>query len=668
MSRQWWSEILTLTRYVLRGRILWFWIAVSLVWPICYIWLIGAKGTSPIILSLNLALIPVGPIIFGLIGGQLTDMLQAKRAGEILRAWPTTPWMQTLAVATVLVAMAILSAFVTNLSTVVGTSSQFWRGSAWASTAWTDGMLVVGLTDLLWLAGGFLLGSWIRGLWKVLALILAPMAWLIVTLVVSSNLVARGAPSAAVGLLAPLEIAPFAWLAGHVSSIWGYGAYQHLLMGLALLSLVMGCFLIAIAGFKTYGVDRGIAIAASVFGISVAGLAIGLGGVLLRLGAINSYQAMAGAYHSGQRSPIKLLSARMTVLHLGANQLTARTTFSLVPEATVSRLKFFLNPALKVTAARVNGRLVPVSRLPIAGWQALNVSLVQNFPVSVKISFEGNPSLQAPAHGSPHAAVFIAARGWLLPGGDWYPLLGTPATSPIPWSLRIENPPPITALSSLGLLRTGNHGDLVANGLANNLSLIGGHLAGFGYYGVEMYAGADELAIFRHALYPKSSRVTMAVRLAQLLSPLRPRPVGTLILPLGSGNPPYSRTVDPLIPEMWPQGVQLSFQAPGFIQTIDNTAAAKGMVVVYNGLGRHVLNLWMTHGMTSVMPADTVLHHVISSVLQVVATNGQFDPQMLNHFPLKELPLVLMQVRMLHQKGPLTEKSVAATIQSVRRQ
>ncbi len=666
MSRQWWSEILTLTRYVLRGRILWFWIVASLVWPICYVWLLGAKGTSPIILTLNLALIPVSPIVFGLIGGQLTDMLQAKRAGEILRAWPTRPWLHTLAVATVLVAMSILSAFVTNLSTVVGTSSQFWQGSSWATTAWADGMLVVGLTDLLWLAGGMLLGSWVRGIWKILLSILAPMAWLIVTLMVSDNLGVRGASSAA--LLAPLEVAPFAWIAGHVSSIWGYGVYQHLLLDLGLLTLVMGFFLVAIAGFKTYGVDRGLLIAASVLGISVAGMATGLGGVLLRLGSINSYQTLAGAYHSGQRSNVKLLSAQMTILHMGFNQLNARATYRLVPEATVSRLKFFLNPALKVTAARLNGRLVPVSRLSITGWQVLNVPLVKDLPVSVKISFEGNPALQAPAHGLPHAAVFVATSGLLLPGGDWYPLMGTPAPSPIPWSLRIDNPPPVTVLSSLGLLRSSSHGALEASGVANNLSLIGGHLAGFGYHGVEMYVGADELTALRHALYPKRHGVTLAVRLGRLVSQLNPKPEGNLILPLGSGNPPYSRTVDPLIPEMWPQGVQLSFQAAGVIQTIDNTVAAKGMAVVYNGLGRRVLNLWMTHGMSSVMPAGTVLDRLVSSVLQVVDTNGHFDPQIFNHFPLKELPRVLMQVRMLHQRGRLTEKSVAATIQSISHQ
>ncbi len=664
MSRQWWSEILTLARYVLRGRILWFWIAASLVWPTCDVWLLGAKGTSPIILSLNMALIPVGPIVFGLIGGQLTDMLQAKRAGEILRAWPTRPWMRTVAVATVLVAMSLLSAFVTNLSTVVGTSSHFWQGSSWATTAWTDGMLVVGLTDLLWLSGGVLLGSWVRGIWKVLVLILAPMAWLIATLVVSDNLAARGASSAT--LLAPLEIAPFAWIAGHVSSIWGYGVYQPLLMDLAVLTLVTGFFLVALAGFKSYGVDRGLSIVASVLGISMAGAAIGIGGVLLRLGSINSYEALAGAYHSGQRSNVKLLRARMTILHMGPNQLDARTTFNVVPETTVSRLKFFLNPALKVTAALVDGRLVSVSRLTITGWQALNVSLVKNFPVSVEISFEGNPTLQAPAHGSPHAAVFIAANGWLLPGGDWYPLLGTPATAPIPWSLRIEHAPPVlAAVSSLGRLRPGSHGALVASGMANNLSLVGGHLAGLGYHGVHMYMGADQLTILRHALYPKNSGATLAVRLGRLVSQLRPQPEGNLIMPLGSGEPPYSRTVDPLIPEMWPQGIQLSFQAPGVVQTLDNTAAVKGTTVVYNGLGRHVLNLWMTHGMSSVVPAGTVLHHVVSSVLQVVETNGRFDPPVLNHIPQKELPLVLMRIRMLYQRGHLTDKAVAATIQSV---
>ncbi len=667
MTSQWLSEVGAVARYVVRSRILWFWILAMLIWPICYIWLLGAQGTSPIMLSLNLALIPVGPILFGIIGAQVTDMTQAKRAQEILKAWPMQPWLRTLSIITVLVVIALISALVTNGVTIVGVSGRFWQGHAWAIMALEDGLLVVGLTDLLWMAGGFVLGSWIHGLWKLLASILVPMGWLIGSLVVADTLMAHGTPYSQ--LVASLQVGPFSWLVGRVSVIWGYGPYQHLLGPFALLTAVVGMFLVAIAGLKGYGRDGNLVLGAGLLGLGVVWITVGVGGGLIRLGTVNHYQALASAYHSGKRSKVRLIQAQMIIRNLAVNQIDATTTFTVKPETSLSRVKFFLNPSLKVMSARVNGQLVPVSALSTLGWHALNAPVAKSSHDSVQISFEGNPYLSAPINGLAYAAAFVSRSGWLLPGGDWYPLLGTPGNAPIPWKLYLDHAPKMTTVTSIGTLRPAGHGALLAQGQANNVSMVGGHLAAVGYHGLKIYTGADELTVLRKMLAPKNSGVAPAgssvTDLNRLVYQLKPDLKGNLIVPYGSGTPPYSRTVDPMIPQMWPQGVRLSYSSPGVAQALENSATSRDVSAVYNGFGRLVLDLWMTQGMSTIMPTGTVLDHVVSSVLLTVETNDQIKSAMLGHLPMKAFPGLLMRVRALHLAGHLTAKTVSAAVRAI---
>lgn len=650
------AEFSTTLRYFFRRPVVWFWLLAVVVWPALDIFGLGAQGTDPLVLSLNLAIIPVSPVLLGFVGAQLTDMGQARRAPEILRTWPVRPGVRVLASMLVLVLLALLSTLITNA--VIGMSV---LSTPLTESTWAHCLVAVGATDWLWLSGGYLVGQWVPGFWKIIVVILAPAVWLIATVAGSDPFLNHGLPAGQ--LIVSLQVAPLSWLTAHVSAIWGYGPYEPLFWTLAAMTVLLGVLWVVIAGLKGFGIDRYLAGALVLVLAGTAGLGLTTTYDLLQVNSVNAYQPLADGYHAGRPSRVRLVNARVTLSRLASNALQATITYTVRPQHALGTIPFFLNPALHVTEARINGRAVSFKNSR-SGWDHLSATLARGSTDTIAIQYQGNPALSAAVSGAASQVAFVSPTGLLLPGGDWYPLVGLTGKTVIPWSLNVLHAPPYALMSNVGSIRSTGRS---YEAQANNLALIGGHLAGVRFHGVTIDTGTDDLPALRKTLDTRG-RVTFTApgiiaNLDTLLAGLTPTPKGRIIWPISNDTPPYNRTVDPVIPEMWPQG---SVNAPvqgGVIGALTHSSASSFSFDVFNHFSRTMVNLWLTNGASSVLPTGTLLNEVVSSVMMRVqgGTNGQTIAA-IAHLSLRQSATLLMKVRALHTAGRLNHTTLARAI------
>lgn len=657
-------------RYFVRRRAVWIWMGAVLIWPLCYLLWLGGRGTSPMVLAINLAILPVTPILLGFVGAQLTDMLKAHRAPAIFRAWPVPPWLHTGAPALLIILIALASTVITNGINLALAPPALWQNGGWVITTVMHGLMIVGLTDLLWLSGGYLLGQWVNGFWKLLVVILAPAAWLMASLVVQDTLSNHGLAGAQ--LFSALEVSPLAWLAGRVSAIWGFGPYNHIFWLLAIVTACLDLLWLSLAGAFGFGLDRYVSVASFLLIGGALTLGVTATTTLDHADTRDVYGMLADSFHAGHPSPVTLLSASVTIHRLQPHKINAAIAYVLKPRDSLHDLRFFLNPALRVTSASVNGRAVGVSQGSF-GWSTLQSPLQQNTQDVVKIHYQGDPDLAAAMNGSANWVAFVSSRGLLLPGGSWYPLVGLTGKAIIPWSLSVEKAPPYTLVTSLGRLSPSLQ---ASRKTANNLALVGGRLDSITFHGIHLYVAAEERATLRNTLTSSQAPTDIATsvsvpsivwRLNSLLGQLAPKPQGSLVWPLSSNTPPYTRTIDPVIAEMWPQGyVNGSSPARGVISAL-NEAPSEFSFSIYNHFSRSLINLWLTQGNSSAIPTGTPLNEVVNSVLDVEqgGTNGTLDPAIV-HLDRQALPKLLMEVRAQLGHGSLSQNQVNRIVQSLK--
>jgi hypothetical protein len=662
------------TRYVMRSRIWWIWAAAAVIWPAAYIWLMGGLGSTPVRLGFNLAVIPVGPILYGFIGAQMTDLEGQSRAREILRAWPTQPLVRTLGHAAVLTGMALVSAVTVTLLILVGAPPAFWSSSNWVLAVVTEGIAGVGLTAWLWLTGGFLVGQFVRGIWKPILMTLVPAFLLIGSQILSAALLLHPKAAPWNGMVSALQVAPFSWLAGRVSSIWGYGPYEHLFWVMAFWVAVFALFLTALAGRKAFGRARSLTLGAVVLGLVAILLGRGLEGALMQTGNIATYGRLANSYHRAQPSPVRLVSAAVTADLTTPNQLTASIVWRFVPKRSLRVLRVFLNPALRMREVRLNGRIIRTMAGPSWGWNVLKVRLSAGVRDTLRIWFQGNPALWGGTVGGPSATAlaFVGSQGWLLPGGDWYPLVGRPTT--IPWHLRLKTAGGTDTATSLGIVR-GAGAFVAIAGRANNLSLLGGHLGVLAFHGLRLVVGADELPEWRQGLTPPPDDTSYAARmprrLGAVLAQLRPEVKGILPVPYGPGTPPFARDVDPVVPALWPRGTINMFETGGVFTAIADVASQNVELGLNEHLVRHALDLWLTGGASSDLSAG-LLHHIVSASvanIQGGANGGPIDSLWIAIGRLRThaLAAMLMRVKWLQDTGRLTERTAFMAVREAAR-
>lgn len=674
------AEFRVLARYVVRSRMRWVWLAAGFMWPASFIWLFGSAGSAPIRLASDLAVIPVGPILYGLLGAQLADMVHARRAQEVLSAWPRHEVARSGALLAVIAGVAGLSALVVNGLLAVQAAYPFWQSVRWAAYSFWAGSLEIGLVAALWLSLGFLVGQYVRGLWKPLGMIVVPAALLIGAIGYVASGTGRGGLHPLATVIGGFEVAPLAWLNPYVSSVWGFGPYDGAFWWLAGLTAGLVVLLVVIACLRAYGRRAAMVAGTIVVAASVGVLAVGAVGTVVGLNARNTYVPLAASFRRMPTAPVRILSATATVDVRRANDLRASIVYRLMPTRSADALQLFLNPALRIAGLRVNGRSGVAIRFRPNGRITLNTSLRTGRILTVSIQWSGDPVLWAADGGvaspGPHtgafAATFVGAEGWWLPGGTWYPVLKT--VEPAPWHLRLQAPPQTVSATSLGVAVGGSSARLA--GQANNLAILGGHLNGIHFHGVELLVGADEAPIWARALSGRGADPTpmSGGRVSLVLERLSPAPRGVLVLPAGSGTGPYMRTVDPVLPQFW---------APGFVGAISsgnsalnattNTAQGYGMMdSLDTQLLDQILNLWASGGQSSASPSNPVEEEMICAAeenLQGGANCGEITPlwnsiQALSPIEVAQVLTAARRAGLHHQLSDITAQSIVSHVQS----
>ena len=612
------AEFRVLTRYVMRSRMLYVWVAAALAWPASFIWLFGGAGSAPLRLAADLAVIPIGPILYGFLGAQLTDMVHARRAGELLGAWPRHELPRSAALLAALTGLACVSALLVNGLLAVQAAPTFWHSPGWVAYSLRDGVLEVGLVAALWLSLGFLVGQYVRGLWKPVGMVVVPAGLLIGAIAFVASGTGQGGLRPFATVVGGFEVAPLAWLNGYTSSIWGLAPYDGAFWLLAGLTAALFLFLAGFACLRAYG-RRATLTAGTVVMAAVTGV-LGMSAVrtVVALNVRNTYAPLAATFRRIPMAPVRILNAQAIVDVRHPGDIRASITYRLMSIRTADALQLFMNPALRIDALLVNGRRA-VTRFHPNGVISVDVPIDPGHVLTVAIRWSGNPVLWAAEGGSgspgpdtgAFAVAFVGVQGWWLPGGTWYPVLKT--TGLVPWNLEFKSPANTVSATSLGIASGGSLARLA--GRANNLAILGGHISGIPYHGVELLVGADEASVWVRALRGRGADPTPVARSAvdTALAHLSPPPHGFLALPVGSGNGPYGRAVSAELPEPWAQGsMDVIFAGDSAVNAVQNTAQGYGMMESLDvQLLDQVLNLWASRGLSSAPPSNPVEEELI---------------------------------------------------------
>jgi|GEM_PF-5378627 len=519
------AEAWLLLRYTLKSpAALVIALVAGLVWPLIDVVFLFQTGTTPLAIALSLASVPIGPILWSIFGSRLAKA--DKR--EIPTSWPAPRVWRTLGTAAAIMGLGGAAALLGTGIALIGVEPGFWSPASFAVASLLDGFLMLFATIVLWTAVGVALGSITRGILNVLVPVLAPVAWLMGSAILS----ARDSAS----LLMPfLGLSTAAGPGASGLDAYGLGPFGSSYTWAAAVMAAGAVVALALSGLARHGRDSLVAILAI---LALGGTAVSAAGLTRAVPAKASWSATA--YESGAKSPVTDPSVAISLDLTRAPELHAAARIAFRPQRRLTSLRFFLVPTLRISRVAVDGRRVAWHE-GRSGWVSVRLPapLAEERPASLGVVYGGIP-MQI-VSGSPFrlSFSFVGGAGWLLPPGMWYPLLG-PTNPRTHFRLALKAPPGYLSLTPYGHVRGSTPSGAPLTGVGTTLQVVGGHLGYVTTVGaVRIFAASDQLGPARRAARQASSRYAKAPScMADLL---RPTPHGTVVWasPTGADLDPH---------------------------------------------------------------------------------------------------------------------------------
>ncbi|PSR34499.1 MAG: hypothetical protein C7B46_05020 [Sulfobacillus benefaciens] len=611
-----------------------------------YVVFLGGQGTSPLILCLNLTVLPIAPLLYVLLGSRLSEIERGGRARWISGAWPVRPGVRAAGQVVALLAISLSGAVITLLCTLWHVDAGFWTSRSWPLYTARDGVSILFLGNLLMLSFGYLWGQWIFSIWKSVIALLIPILAAVAT-------VAIRPPTWWYSGWAPLfQISPFSWFTDTLSPVWGFGPFERdltLIAGWAIL-LILAWWVSTWAGISRTGLSK---ILAGFIVTAVIAMSLPLGHELWQeTQGITQNQVIAWAHH-GPKAPVAITASHILLSMEHGSGISGHGIFTMTSRGTVSHFPLFLNPELRITEVKVNRQSVVWQPAQQYGWIWVDHPLSKDQTVKVSLAWTGRLILWGEYHST--VSAFISPNGALLSTATWYPL--TSIQKKETWQVHIRAPKGLVAVSGYGSFQ--GTGTLTGRGQGMNLAL--GHLAPTPFSGAVIYAGGDEVGQVLHALH----RATALNRLMRDLGPPYP---GVLVW---NGAMEWEPPFVSLSRAAWPSdNLESPYPAgPGVGTALADNTVNQPVLQMASGLSRRLLNLWLTGGQ-SLVREGSMTHHLVSAMLTRygLADNYRLGPLIGEVGGLSPAGFHWSAVRFRHllQRGTLTRTQIDQVLKEAR--
>lgn len=519
------AEAGAVLRQLTRTRALAVWLAVAVVWPLVYVAALGNVGPTPLYLMMSLSAFPIGPILACLVGASVA----ARKGSEFRMVWPAPAGVRAIGLALVLVPTSAVLALAMTAATLWHVSPAFWAPAGFALFSLWTGAATLFTTYGLWMAVGVAVGARTREPWRTVGAVLVPALVLVIAALTNTF--------QPVGLVRFISISPpAAWFLDQ-SGAFGLGPAAALHGPVLLGTLAMLVVALAFAGLASYGRHLLSALAGAVGTSIVLVLALGQG---LWAAPAEPFGLAASAYHRRAPSPVAVRSVTIDLSLRQAPDVTGTVQTTVVPTRSVSQLRAFLIPALRLGRVTIGGVPTKWERLGRAGWLRLLPThrLPAGRAVDVIVTYRGRGNLLAipPENNTP--AMFVSGQGWQLPAGTWYPLIGhaSPMTE---WKLALGAPPGYLTVTPFGTVRGSTRSGHPVTGRGMSVALVGGHLAPAGRVGrLTVFAAADQISLARQTLHGTMPGLTPGERhtASCLANVLVPAPMGRIVWATSAGS------------------------------------------------------------------------------------------------------------------------------------
>lgn len=646
MVGQTWAEMQILWRYQWRSRTWWIWLAAAGIWPVSYVAFLGGQGTSPLILCLNLTVLPIAPLLYVLLGTRLSEIERGGRARWIGGAWPVRSGVRVAGQVMALLAIGVSGTVLTFLCILWHVDTGFWTSSSWLLYTARNGMGILFLGNLLMLSFGYLWGQWLFSIWKSVMALLIPILAAVAT-------VAIGPATWWHNGWAPLfQISPFSWLTDTLSPVWGFGPFEGDVTLIAgwVVFLIIAWWAATWAGISRTRLSKTLA---GLMVLAVIGISFPLGyGLWQETQGITQNQIISWA-HQGPKEPVAITASHISLSMEHGSWISAQGVLNVTSRVALSRIPLFLNPEFHITNVEVNRHSVSWHPARKHGWIWVDHPIHQGKEVSVALSWNGRLVLWGEYNST--VSAFASSAGALLSAATWYPLTSTQENQT--WHVHIRTPKDLAAISGYGSLNgTGS-----LTGYGRGMNLVLGHLAPVPFAGALIYAGGDETGQVMQALH----RATALTRLMRTLGPPYP---GSLVWNSAmEWEPPFvslSRAAWPHAHSEFPYPV-----APGMGTALGDNTVNQPVFQMASGLPRRLLNLWITGGQRLVRQGS-VTHHLVSVMLARygLADNYRLGPLIGEVRSLSPAGFhwSALQFRHLLQRGTLTRTQIDQVLKQAR--
>lgn len=646
MVGQVWAETQVLWRYQWRSRAWWIWLVAAGVWPLGYVVFLGGQGTAPLILCLNLTVLPIAPLLYVLLGTRLSEIERGGRARWISGAWPVRPWVRATGQVVVLLAIGLSGAVLTFLCTLWHVDAGFWTSSSWLLYTARDGMGILFLGNLLMLSFGYLWGQWLFSIWKSVIALLLPILAGVAT-------VAIGPTTWWHSGWAPLfQISPFSWLTDTVSPVWGFGPFERdlaLIAGWVIL-LTFAWWVAIWAGISRTGLSK---TWAGFMVLVMIGISLPLGyGLWQETQGITQNQVVFWAHH-GPREPVAITASHISLSLEHSSWISGQSVLVITTGRALSRIPLFLNPEFHITGVEIGRQSVSWHPARQHGWMWVDHPIRQGQTVKVSLAWSGRLILWGEYHGT--VSAFASPGGALLSAATWYPLTSTQGNEI--WQVHIRAPQGLVAVSGYGSL----NGSGSLTGYGQGMNLVLGHLAPIPFSGAVIYAAGDETGQVLQALHG-------ATALKRLMRDLGPPYPGALVWNSAmEWEPPFVS----LSRAAWPHANLDSPYpaAPGMGTALGDNTVNQPVLQMASGLSRRLVNLWLTEG-KGLVREGSMTHHLVSAMLARygLADNYRLGPLIGAVGSLSPAGFHWSAVRFRHllQRGTLTRTQIGQILEQAR--
>ncbi|POB11840.1 hypothetical protein CO251_02575 [Sulfobacillus sp. hq2] len=592
---------------------------------------------APLTICLNLAVIPVAPLLYVVLGTRLSESEHGNHPLRISRSWPVYPGIRTTGQALTVLAISLMSALVTFLCSLWQVPTGFWSNSAWLLYTARDGIGILFVNTLFMLSFGYLWGQWLFSIWKsVIALLILLIVGLATVVAVQAGFLTGWFS----GWVALYQWTPFSWLTDTLSPVWGFGPFARdlsLLVGWVVL-LTLAWWIVAWAGISRTRWSETLA-GLGVF--TMLALSFPLAKSLWhQTQGITQNQVISWA-HQGPKGPVAITASHLSLDIGHGTWLKGHGVFHVTSQRPVPRLPLFLNPELHITRITVNQHPVIWHMAHQRGWIWIDHPLHQGQTLRLTVVWAGRFLLLGEYPNT--ITAFSSTQGAILPAATWYPLTANPKRQA--WQVDIHAPRDLVVVSGYGFV---NKSDSV-KGNGPSMELVLGHLTRIPYKGPVIYASSDQTALIHHVLHRSTA-------LNRLMRNLGPPYFGSLVW---NGAMEWEPPFVSLSRAPWPSvNSDLSYPAyPGIGTALSDNTINQPILQTASGLPRHLLNLWLTEGRGGIQD-NSVTHHLVSAMLAryVLAGNYRLGPliEQVGKLSPAGFHWSAVQFRHLLKRAPLT--------------